>query len=429
MGRFFQMSKFTYIDLFAGCGGLSEGFAQSGFFEGVAHVEWEMPMVETLRHRLASKWGYTTEQAFESVVHFDIQKTEELILGNWSDDTKALYGPTNAATIQEIGLDGLIGNKTVYLVIGGPPCQAYSIAGRAQDKNSMKDDYRNYLFESFIKVVDHFKPKLFVFENVPGILTAKPGDELVIERIYRAFEDIGYQIKQPNNLKTAMYTATHFGVPQKRNRVIIVGVRSGCDLNLDEVYAAIDNQKEDTVSTVFDAIGELPKFLPLAEPIKVNKKNVSHIGDENSQAVPLHVPRYHNPADVQIFQQWVGNNMNSLPTEEKIGFYNRLKGKASNHAKYRSLEWDQPSPTIVAHLYKDGLMFIHPDVAQARSITIREAALLQSFPIDYHFIGSASYCYKMIGNAVPPLMAKHIALGIGEFLNASIKDGKKNDIQ
>jgi DNA (cytosine-5)-methyltransferase 1 len=101
---------------------------------------------------------------------------------------------------------------------------------------------------------------------------------------------------------------------------------------------------------------------------------------------------------------------------DKISFYNDLMGKNSNHAKYRNLEWDKPSPTIVAHLYKDGLMFIHPDEKQARSITIKEAALLQSFPDDYEFIGSNGDCYKMIGNAVPPEMAKNIALGIVKCL-------------
>lgn len=419
------MKKFTYIDLFAGCGGLSEGFSQSGFFEGIAHVEWEMPMVETLRHRLTDAWDCSTEQAEESVIHFDIQKTEELIYGNWSDETKSLYGATNAQRVQDFGLNGIVGQQMIDVVIGGPPCQAYSIAGRAQDKNSMKDDYRNYLFESFIKVVDHFKPKLFVFENVPGILTAKPGDELVIERIYKAFAEIGYQIKEPEHLKEAMYTATDFGVPQKRNRVIIVGVRNDLNLDLAQVYSDIDQQKQTEIATVLDAIGHLPKFQPLAEPIKVNRKNVSHIQENNDAEVALHTARYHNPSDVQIFKQWVQNDMNTLPTEEKIAFYNELKGKASNHAKYRNLEWDKPSPTIVAHLYKDGLMFIHPDATQARSITIREAALLQSFPMDYHFIGSAGYCYKMIGNAVPPTMAKSLAIGIGNFLNTIDRQSSK----
>lgn len=414
------MPKFTYIDLFSGCGGLSEGFSQSNLFEGIAHVEWELPMVETLRYRLVNTWSHSAKQAIENVIHFDIQKTDELIYGNWSDETKSLYGKNNSQKVQDEGLNGIIQNRTVDLVIGGPPCQAYSIAGRAQDKNSMKDDYRNYLFESFIKVVDHFKPKLFVFENVPGILTAKPGDELVIKRIYAAFKDAGYLIKQPDQLKEVLYTASDFGVPQKRNRIIIIGVRIDSGLNLEHIYSEIDKQKKSTITTVFDAIGNLPKFTPLEKPIKKGNKNISHICQNEKLEISLHQPRYHNSSDIKIFKQWVENNMNNLPTTEKIAFYNRLKGKTSNHAKYRNLEWHQPSPTIVAHLHKDGLMFIHPDHTQARSITIREAALLQSFPVDYHFIGSNSYCYKMIGNAVPPLMAKKLAIGIGNFLQKEL---------
>ena len=101
--------------------------------------------------------------------------------------------------------------------------------------------------------------------------------------------------------------------------------------------------------------------------------------------------------------------MNRKPSEEKIAFYNNRIGKNSKHGKYRNLEWDKPSPTIVSHLYKDGLMFIHPDREQARSITVKEAALLQSFPDGYEFIGSMGHCFKMIGNAVPPKMATCIA--------------------
>lgn len=409
-----QMQKFTYIDLFAGCGGLSEGFTQSGLFEGLAHVEWELPMVETLRHRLVQKWGYDSESAEKSVVHFDIQKTKELLFGHWSKESEEQFGLTNHISIKQNGLRELIGNRTVDVVIGGPPCQAYSIAGRAQDKNSMKDDYRNYLFESFVKVVDEFRPKLFVFENVPGIITAKPGEKLVIDRIFEAFSEIGYQIKEAKRLKEATYTASDFGVPQKRNRVIIIGVRQDLNIDVDEIYHSIDEQKTSDLKTVADAIKNLPKFMPMLEPLKVKGKNISHIGDVDQ--ISHHTPRYHNPSDVNIFKQWVAQGMNKLTNDEKISFYNRLKGKSSNHAKYRNLEWDQPSPTIVAHLYKDGLMFIHPDADQARSITIREAALLQSFPMDYQFLGSAGYCYKMIGNAVPPLMAEKIAIGISKFL-------------
>ena len=107
--------------------------------------------------------------------------------------------------------------------------------------------------------------------------------------------------------------------------------------------------------------------------------------------------------------------MNKSKTIEKIAFYNDIIGKDSKHAKYRNLEWNKPSPTIVAHLHKDCLMFIHPDPHQARSITVKEAALLQSFPDDYEFIGGQGNCYKMIGNAVPVKMAKNIAIGIHKY--------------
>lgn len=176
--------KYTFIDLFAGCGGLSEGFLETEKFVGLAHVEWETPMVNTLRQRLIDKWNHTEEDAQKRVIKFDVQKTDELIHGNWSEETQKLYAKENHGDVVEHGLAGLIGKTKVDLIIGGPPCQAYSIAGRAQSPTGMKDDYRNYLFESFVKIVDYFKPIAFVFENVPGLLSACPGDKPVRERIY-----------------------------------------------------------------------------------------------------------------------------------------------------------------------------------------------------------------------------------------------------
>ena len=407
----------NFIDLFAGCGGLSEGFLQTGKFEALAHVEWEMPMVNTLRNRLHEKWDHSLEEANKNVIHFDIQKTEELINGNWSNDSIIKYAKTNHKDIVNNGIKGIVGNKKVNLIIGGPPCQAYSIAGRAQDKNSMKDDYRNYLFESFVKVVDAFNPDCFVFENVPGLLSANPGNIPVTKRIFEAFESIGYEIRNPERLKKSIYTASELGVPQKRNRVIIIGVKKNSNIDLENIYKNINSFKNsENIKTVKDAISHLPKLLPLGNSKKINGKNISHL-NKGKKTVKFHEPRFHNDRDVIVFKNWLENKMNSMPMQEKINFYNNLVGKKSNHAKYRNLDWDKPSPTIVAHLYKDGLMFIHPDEKQARSITIKEAALLQSFPDDYEFIGSNGDCYKMIGNAVPPEMAKNIALGIIKTLN------------
>jgi DNA (cytosine-5)-methyltransferase 1 len=411
-----KKNKLTFIDLFSGCGGLSEGFLAAGNYEALGHVEWELPMVKTLRNRLVKKWNHSEEESIKRVIHFDIQKTDELINGKWDKETIKDYGSVNHEDVIKKGLKGLVGNQKVNVIIGGPPCQAYSIAGRAQDKNSMKDDYRNYLFESFVKVVDAFKPEVFVFENVPGLLSACPGEIPVTKRIFEAFEKIGYEIRNESGLKKSVYTASDFGVPQKRNRIIIIGVREKTGISLDDVYSMINRYKgKERKRSVKDAIKHLPVFIPLKEKEKVGGKNISH-QQKKGKIVNYHKPRYHNLRDIEIFREWVKKEMNKSSMVEKIGFYNKLMGKKSNHAKYRNLEWDKPSPTIVAHLYKDGLMFIHPDADQARSITVKEAALLQSFPDDYEFIGSTGDCYKMIGNAVPPEMAKYIALGVSEIL-------------
>ena len=408
-------NKFTFIDLFAGCGGLSEGFYEQGL-QGLAHVEWETPMINTLRNRLVKKWGHSIEKAEKAVIHFDIQKTEELLKGSWSEETISTYGKTNASIIAEKGIDGLVGDRQVDLIIGGPPCQAYSLAGRAQDPNSMKNDYRNYLFESFVKVVDHYRPKVFVFENVPGILSAKPGDRYVIDRICEAFDKIGYEIRNPQAMSKSIYSSADFGVPQERRRVIIFGVDKKSKYSVEDFYASLDKLiSTENKKTVRDAIGDMPKFRPLKESYKSGNKNVSHelIGDK---VIPLHEARYHNARDIEVFRRWISESMNDIPNEQKLEFYKQVSGRTTNHNKYRSLEWDKPSPTIVSHLYKDGLMFIHPDVKQVRSITIREAALLQTFPMDFEFIGSSAYCFKMIGNAVPVLFAKNIAQAIVDVL-------------
>lgn len=410
------MNKFTFIDLFAGCGGLSEGFLQTGMFEGLSHVEWESPMVNTLRYRLVKKWKHTEEDSRKRVIKFDIQKTEELLHGNWNEETKKIYGQENHPDIITKGLDGLINGKTVDLIIGGPPCQAYSIAGRAQSPTGMKDDYRNFLFESFVKIVEHFKPKVFVFENVPGLLSACPGEIPVRIRIYNAFKAIGYDIRTPDNLKKSVYCAEDFDVPQKRNRIIIIGTKHDSKYDLEEFYQSLTNHKsKGPIKTVREAIGNMPALTPKDTITKDGRRNVSH-EQLQGKVIDRHEPRYHGPRDQRLFTEWLRNNMNRASQEEKKAIYTHITGHTSNHIKYRNLEWDKPSPTIVAHLHKDGYMFIHPDIKQLRTITIREAALLQSFPMDYEFLGSTPYCYKMIGNAVPVNFARGIAESIYEVL-------------
>lgn len=413
--------KYTFIDLFAGCGGLSEGFLQTGRYKAFAHIEWEKPMVDTLRNRLVTKWNYSEEEAKKNVILFDIQRTDELINGNWSEDSINQYGADNHKSIIKAGLKGIVKNKHVDFIIGGPPCQAYSIHGRATDRNSMQDDYRNYLFESFCKVVDAFKPEVFVFENVAGLLSAKPGGIPVRDRIFKAFSKIGYQIRTPENLPTALFNVVDFQVPQNRPRVIILGVKNDSTLNLDELYSAIISEKSKLpIRTVKDAIGDLPALYPLEQPVKIGRVTKSHMDNPNP-LITQHEARNHGPRERQVFRDWVNGNMNHISHQAMIDYYYEITGRKTLYQKYKSLEWDKPSHTVVAHLSKDGYMFIHPDSKQERSITIREAACLMSFPIDFRFMGSISYNYKMIGNAVPVLFAKSIATALYKVLDNKIK--------
>ena len=212
---------YKFIDLFAGCGGLEDGFLQSGKYTDIAAVEWLKPQVNTLIHRLETKWNIP--DAKERVMHFDIQREEELFSG-W-DDKK--FGSSN-------GLDYFIDKaKGIDVIIGGPPCQAYSIAGRVRDENGMHDDYRNYLFEHYLNVVDRYRPKAFVFENVPGILSAAPGGVPITDLIREGFLNINYDIVE--DLKIAKLNASEYGVPQNRERVIIVGIDKNRYNNSQEI--------------------------------------------------------------------------------------------------------------------------------------------------------------------------------------------------
>lgn len=413
--------KYTFIDLFAGCGGLSEGFLQTGRYTALAHIEWEKPMVDTLRYRLLTKWKESESTARKKVILFDIQKTDELINGHWSDISLNKYGLYNDDIVISKGLKGIVGKRQVDLIIGGPPCQAYSIHGRATDKDSMNNDYRNYLFESFCKVVDEFRPSLFVFENVGGLLSAKPGGIPVRKRIYNAFTNIGYQVLTPEEMPQALYDAVKFNVPQHRPRVIIIGVRNDTKLSLADLYKSISNEENAKVKlTVRDAISQLPALYPLDQQVKIGRNIRSHQVSPNPE-ITQHEARNHGPREREIFKEWVEKKMNYISHQAMIDYYFQKTGHKTLYQKYKSLEWDKPSHTIVAHLSKDGYMFIHPDPEQQRSITIRETACLMTFPMDYQFLGSTPYNYKMIGNAVPINFASAIARGLYKALDKTKK--------
>ncbi len=404
--------KYNFIDLFAGCGGLLDGFMQSGVCNPIASVEWEKAPVNTLIKRLETKWNIS--HAKESTILFDVQRVDELFDG--FDDNK--FG-------KHIGLNKLIGNKKVDFVIGGPPCQAYSVAGRIRDNNYMRDDYRNYLFEYYLKIVSRLKPKLFVFENVPGMLSAMPDGTPIIDLIRRDISKTGYEIIDDIK-KYAVLDASDYGVPQERHRVILVGLSKeyfkGQNIQdlLKDFYSNLKAKyKVKHKVSVEEAIGDLPPCLPLW-----SDKRPSHSVPNTN--VTWHFSRFHSIRDVKIFQMLaedVESGENKYHDSTKLcELYNKITGGNTKVHKYHVLLRDEPSTTILAHLYKDGLRFIHYDSKQARSITVREAARLQSFDDDFDFIGSQTDAFKMIGNAVPPKLAKTIALAIDDFLTKFSKE-------
>ena len=396
------------IDLFAGCGGLTDGFKQSGHFNMLAGIEWDKNAVATLRKRLKDKWGY--QDADERMVHFDIQRIAELLQG-FTDDNE--YSSS-------VGLDKLVGNNQVDVVIGGPPCQAYSVAGRIRDTKGMHDDYRNYLFESYIKVVEHFQPKACIFENVQGMLSASPGGISIVDRVTKAFDEAGYYIS--TNLKNdALFDTSDFGVPQKRLRLIIIALKkthfADCQSMAQEFYSLLNGFKVADKVTVKEALNDLPKLYPLVEPVK----RQSHFILEQQLEVTSHEPRFHNSRDIKIFNLLAddiksGKNL-YIHSDALKALYTEKTGNKSAVHKYHVLREHLPSNTIPAHLYKDGLRHIHPDPEQARSITVREAARLQTFEDDFEFLGANGAKYKMIGNAVPPKFAKCIANALYKIID------------
>lgn len=411
-----------FVDLFAGAGGFAEGFKRAGF-EPVAFIEVDTAACFTLKTRLAYhhlkennkldvyikylKGEINRDQLYAVTPSNILESVINLSIGD----------ENNSEIFQRI--EKLAGRKEIDIIVGGPPCQAYSLVGRARDRNGMRDDPRNHLYVQYVRFLKKYSPKTFIFENVTGLLSAEKGR--YFENIKSDFRSLGY-IVEPIKVD-----AKEFGVLQSRKRVIIIGWKKNLNLSTDKLK---DQQvREYEVGKIFNDLPKLSagkdkdKYYEYAEGIN---DYLSFARIRNGlDVLTQHITRPHTEQDKEIYRiavrKWKRSkkrlNYNDLPE--------RLKTHKNRYAfldRFKVVADDVPcSQTVVAHIAKDGHYYIHPDIEQNRSISVREAARLQSFPDDYYFEGvkegkNRTAAFKQIGNAVPPLMIEKIAKLLIEYL-------------
>lgn len=356
------------IDLFAGCGGLSIGFLQENFSVYKA-VEFDKTIAST----------YMKNHPDTPVIVDDIKNVDEQGVFKYGD---------------------------ADVIIGGPPCQGFSMAG-ARIRNGFTSDPRNYLFKHYLNIVNVVRPKVFIMENVKGIQTMQGGK--IFDEIISSFSEISYKI----NCK--VLRAVDFGIPQTRERMIIIGVQNKTvDLKLEINKArAILKKKEshffDSV-TVWDAISDLSDITP----------NIT--GEITCATAQSDYGKYLKSAKQKTFNH-IATNHSAKATERMskiLGGENFTKLgediKSVHSGSYGRLQKDGLAPTITTRFdTPSGGKFIHP--IHDRTLTPREAARIQSFPDDYIFCGNKSSICKQIGNAVPPKISRFLAVLVKEILS------------
>ncbi|WP_431109139.1 DNA cytosine methyltransferase [Winogradskyella poriferorum] len=405
----------NFIDLFSGAGGLSEGFIKAGF-NPIAHVEIDSNACKTLETRLTyhklneeNKLDYYHDYLLEKL-------SREKFISNFSNHeisksviNSAIGGENNTEIFKRI--NELATDREIDLIVGGPPCQAYSLIGRARDKNKMRDDSRNYLYKEYAKFLKEYRPKVFVFENVLGLITANNGKFFKNMKAY--FKRIGYE------LNYSIETSSDYGVLQKRKRIILIGWRKDIDFKFPEL-----NTEKEGDWTVNDLLTDL-KILKPGEQNNITKYRdnttdyLSKFDLRNGiDYVTQHIARPHNNRDLEIYKIAInkfekGERLKYPDLPERLKTHNNQKSFVD---RFKVVDGNGLSHTMVAHIAKDGHHYIYPDKKQVRSLSVREAARIQSFPDDFFFEGGRTAAFKQIGNAVPPLMAKEIANKIHEQL-------------
>lgn len=342
------MNDLNVIDLFCGCGGLSLGFLEAGYKVMVGIDNWS----DALQTYVHNHKGSITIQA-------------------------------DLSTLPPISVEAKLKSK-VDVIIGGPPCQGYSVAGKR-----IVEDKRNELYKSFVRMVEHFHPKAFVLENVPNILSI--GGGIIKDAIVNDFEALGYHVVYK------ILTASDYGVPQNRKRSIFVGLINGeFDFDIPKVEHQV---------TVSEAISDLPEFSQTdGAPYKIKpQSDYQKSMRAYSSGIYNHETTIHNEKTTKIISMVPdGGNYKNLPAE--------YQGVRKVHIAWTRLNSKKPSITIdTGHRH-------HFHYKYNRVPTVRESARIQSFPDHFHFLGSKTSQYKQVGNAVPPLMAQSIAEYLKKYL-------------
>lgn len=483
------------IDLFAGPGGLNEGFSSvsgddSGtpIFETKASFEMDALACETLRVRATYrrlKRNGNLEPYYEFVRSGDLGTfiDRQEVREHWQAAEAEVFqhelGPDNR-DVSDAVIGGLVSPKGPWVLIGGPPCQAYSLAGRSRRAHdeTWATDHKHVLYREYLHIIQKFQPVAFVMENVKGMLSSKYDGGRIFTAIMDDLQNAGpgYEIRSlvtgveppPGATKDFVVRSEAYGVPQTRHRVLLFGVRR------DAAHLPskpLDPYPGDQV-TVRDTIGELPWIRSRVTPVREDsfdawqverrrarrfvkepqvvtetqlapgrrflpgRSHVTKSGlpgklrdwivDGQMPGLLDHVEKAHRCDDLWRYYFYAHGakggaavSLKHLP-EELLPDHKNVRQVADGafpfNDRFRVQRWEHPSGTVVSHIGKDGHYFIHPEPEQMRSLTVREAARLQTFPDNYWFAGTPSRQYHQVGNAVPPYLAKQIGEVVAGFV-------------
>ncbi|TET77017.1 MAG: DNA cytosine methyltransferase [Candidatus Cloacimonadota bacterium] len=439
--------RFYAIDLFAGCGGLSEGFKQAGF-DIIAQVEMNKWACETLRTRHLYNELKELEKGYLYHRYLREEISREIILDGYPDIRKSIFYRVIQATLGKDGIERILekiessekyhGAPKFHVLLGGPPCQPYSLAGRSRDRFGMENDERHYLYRHYLEILECLQPDIFVYENVPGLFTARAEGKKIFIRILNDFSSLSphYEIIPPlekiyEDPCSYILNSADFHIPQSRKRLILIGYKRSLEYEnpgIKEIFTklykqALKNRKGDPL-TIDDAIGDLPVLKPgegsdgWLVPYNYNTylKDYQIKMRKDSPGVLNHRARTHMKSDLERYRFFIEHHKNGNGAATLNDLMEKRPDLIPNHRhldkfldRFKVQWWNRPSSTITAHICKDGHYYIHPDINQFRSFSVREAARCQSFPDNFKFEGPRTEQFKQVGNAVPPLLACAIA--------------------